>query len=89
MIRSYQISKSLKEMIMNLRDILIKTFTNSTIPEEIKDLKMDDFEEWDSLGNFNLILAIETEFQIQFDMDDLEKLTSISEIKKAIDNALS
>lgn len=74
---------------MNLRDILKKTFKNSTIPEEIKDLKMGDFEEWDSLGNFNLILAIETEFQIQFDMDDLEKLTSILEIQKAIDNALS
>lgn len=74
---------------MNLRDILIKTFKNSAIPEEIKDLKMGDFEEWDSLGNFNLILAIETEFQIQFDMEDLEKLTSISEIQKAIDNAIS
>lgn len=74
---------------MNLRDILIKTFKNSVIPEEIKDLKMGDFDEWDSIGNFNLILAIETEFQIQFDMDDLEKLTSISEIQKAIDNALS
>ena len=74
---------------MNLRDILIKTFKNSTVPEEIKDLKMGDFEEWDSLGNFNLILAIETELKIQFDMDDLEKLTSISEIQKAVDNALS
>jgi len=50
---------------------------------------MGDFDEWDSLGNFNLILAIETEFQIQFEMDDLENLTSISEIQKAIDNALS
>ena len=79
----------MKEITMNLRDILIKTFKNSTVPEEIKDLKMGDFEEWDSLGNFNLILAIETEFQIQFDMDDLEKLTSISEIQKAVDNALS
>lgn len=74
---------------MNLREILTKTFRNSTVPEEIEDLKMGDLEEWDSLGNFNLILAIETEFQIQFDMDDLEKLTSISEIKKAINDALS
>lgn len=89
MIRSYQILKSMKEITMNLRDILIKTFKNSTVPEEIKDLKMGDFEEWDSLGNFNLILAIETEFQIQFDMEGLEKLTSISEIQKAIDDALS
>jgi len=74
---------------MNLRDILVQTFKQSLIPENIQGLKMGDFDEWDSLGNFNLILAIETEFQIQFDMDDLENLTSISEIQKAIDNALS
>jgi len=74
---------------MNLRDVLIRTFKNSLIPKDIQDLKMGDFDEWDSLGNFNLILALESEFQIQFDMDDLEKLTSISEIQKAIDNALS
>ena len=77
------------EKTMNLRDILVQTFKQSLIPENIQGLKMGDFDEWDSLGNFNLILAIETEFQIQFDMDDLEKLTSISEIQKAIDNALS
>jgi len=77
------------EKTMNLRDILVQTFKQSLIPEDIQGLKMGDFDEWDSLGNFNLILAIETEFQIQFNMDDLEKLNSISEIQKAIDNALS
>jgi len=74
---------------MSLHDVLVQTFKQSLIPEDIQDLKMGDFDEWDSLGNFNLLLALETEFQIQFDMDDLEKLTSISEIQKAIDNALS
>ena len=74
---------------MSLHDVLVQTFKQSLIPEDIQDLKMGDFDEWDSFGNFNLLLAIETKFKIQFDMDDLEKLTSISEIKKAIDNALS
>ena len=74
---------------MNLRDILIKTFNNSVIPEEIKDLKMGDFDEWDSLGNFNLILAVETQYEIQFDMDELEHLTSIAAIEEAIEGALS
>ena len=50
---------------------------------------MGDFDEWDSLGNFNLILAIETQYEIQFDMDELENLTSIASITKAIENALS
>ena len=74
---------------MSLRDVLIQTFPNSKIPEDIKDLKMGDFDEWDSLGNFNLILAIESQYQIQFDMDELEKLTSVSKIQKGIDDALS
>ena len=79
----------MKEQTMNLRDILIRTFKNSTIPEEIKDLKMGDIEEWDSLGNFNLLLAVEAEYKIQFDFDELENLTSVSSIQKSVDNALS
>ena len=72
-----------------LRKILIDTFRNSTIPEDISDLKMGDFDECDSLGNFNLILAIEQNFKIQFKIEDMEKLNSIKEIKKGIKNALS
>jgi acyl carrier protein len=79
----------MKEIIMNLRDILIKTFNNSVIPEEIKDLKMGDIDEWDSLGNFNLILAVETQYEIQFSMDELENLTSIAAIEEVIEDALS
>ena len=74
---------------MDLRDILIKTFNNSVIPEEIKDLKMGDIDEWDSLGNFNLILAVETQYEIQFNMDELENLTSIAAIEEVIEDALS
>jgi acyl carrier protein len=79
----------MKEIIMNLRDILIKTFNNSVIPEEIKDLKMGDIDEWDSLGNFNLILAVETQYELQFNMDELENLTSIAAIEEVIEDALS
>ena len=74
---------------MSLRKILIKTFSNSKIPENIDDLKLGDFDEWDSLGNFNLILAIEQNYQIQFDIETLEKLTSIKEIKRALEYDLS
>ena len=74
---------------MNLRNILMQTFKNSAIPEEIKDLKMGDVDEWDSLGNFNLILAVESQYKIQFNMDELENLTSVSSIQKAIEDALS
>ena len=74
---------------MSLRQILIDTFTKSNIPENIDDLKMGDFEEWDSIGNFNLILAVEQKYKIQFDMENLDKIKSIKDIKKFLENDFS
>tara|TARA_B100002019_G_scaffold261199_1_gene247785 strand:- start:228 stop:455 length:228 start_codon:yes stop_codon:yes gene_type:complete len=74
---------------MSLRQILIDTFTKSNIPENIDDLKMGDFEEWDSIGNFNLILAVEQKFKVQFDMENLDKIKSIKDIKKFLEKDVS
>ena len=74
---------------INLREVLVEVFANSNIPKEIDDLKIGDFEEWDSLGNFNLILAIEQKYGIQFNIEDLENLTSIKAIKKSLNNDFS
>ena len=74
---------------MNLRQILVDTFTNTNIPENIDDLKMGDFEEWDSIGNFNLILAVEQKYKVQFDMENLDKIKSIKDIKKFLENNVS
>ena len=58
-------------------------------PENIDDLKMGDIDEWDSMGNFNLILAIEQKYGIRFNIEDLDKLRSVKEIKKLLDNDFS
>ena len=71
---------------MSLRQILIDTFTKSNIPENIDDLKIGDFEEWDSIGNFNLILAVEQKYKVQFDIENLDKIKSIKDIKKFLEN---
>ena len=74
---------------MSLRQILIKTFPNSSIPEDIHELKMGDIEEWDSMGNFNLILAVEQQYGVRFNIDDMEKVKSVREIIKALGNDFS
>ena len=74
---------------MSLRQILVDTFTNTNIPENIDDLKIGDFEEWDSIGNFNLILAVEQKYKVQFDMENLDKIKSIKDIKKFLENNVS
>ena len=74
---------------MNLRQILVDTFTNTNIPENIDDLKIGDFEEWDSIGNFNLILAVEQKYGVRFDISNLDKIKSVKDIKNFLDNDFS
>tara|TARA_B100001559_G_scaffold244758_1_gene207828 strand:- start:127 stop:354 length:228 start_codon:yes stop_codon:yes gene_type:complete len=74
---------------MSLRQILVDTFTNTNIPENIDDLKIGDFEEWDSIGNFNLILAVEQKYGVRFDISNLDKIKSVKDIKKFLDNDFS
>ena len=74
---------------MSLRQLLIKTFPNSSIPKDIHELKMGDIEEWDSMGNFNLILAVEQHYGVQFNLDDMEKIKSVREIIKALGDDFS
>lgn len=69
---------------MSLRRILKETFPTSNVPNRIDHLKMGDLEEWDSIGNFNLILAVEEHYQKKFTVEEIEKLNSIAEIKKAL-----
>jgi acyl carrier protein len=74
---------------MSLRKIIVDTFSKSNIPENIDNLKMGDIDEWDSIGNFNLILAIEQKYGIRFNMEDLDNLKSVKEIKRLLENDFS
>ena len=44
------------------------------------DASQDSLHEWDSLGNYNLLLDIEKNFSIKFKSTDLIKITSINQI---------
>lgn len=63
-----------------LRKILSSTFPNSSIPENFLNLMIGDLEEWDSLGNFNLLLAIEAQYSVRFSIEEMSSLKSINQI---------
>ena len=65
----------------DLESILKKTFTKSKIPKKIDKLKMGDFHEWDSIGNFSLLLNIEEFYKIKFSIDEMADLKGIKKIK--------
>ena len=71
-----------KKIIESLKN----TFSKSKIPKNISELKIGDLKEWDSLGNYNLLLDIEKSFKIRFNSTDLTKITTIKQIISHIRN---
>ncbi len=62
------------------KKVFVETFE---IEESIlNDLKYQDIEQWDSLGHMSMIAALEDEFEIMFEMDDI---IDFSSFKKGIE----
>ena len=60
------------------KEIFIKSLNlkNSDFNESIK---YNDVPEWDSIGHMNLISALEDEFKISIDTDDVVEFSSFKE----------
>mgnify|MGYP003389846655 FL=1 len=63
---------------------LKKVFPRSKINKNIQDLKINSVKEWDSLGNFNLLLEIEKNFKFRFSPDQMSEVKSIKQIYKIL-----
>jgi len=71
-----------------LRLILETVFKESEIPDDLSSLKMNDFEEWDSIGNFTLLLAVEDKYNVKFDLSEMPELNSIASIMLALEKRM-
>jgi acyl carrier protein len=61
---------------------LSRVFT-SAFEEEVKltlDTKKEDLEAWDSINHLNLIVELESEFDVTFDSHEIEGLNSIKNL---------
>ena len=61
---------------------LFKNALNIKDGTVIKELKYNDIEEWDSIGHMSLMSALEEEFKISLDTDDI---VNFSSFKKGIE----
>ena len=71
--------------IQKIKATMTDVFAGTDLPDDIFGLKMDDFKEWDSVGNFNLLLAIEDSFGIRFDIDEITTIRSVSQILESLE----
>lgn len=46
---------------------------------------IDTLPGWDSAGHLNLIMAVEAEFEIQFEIEEMESLTSVAAIRARLE----
>ena len=44
-----------------------------------------DIEDWDSLAQINLLVAIKKEFKINFDLEEVSKYKNVEDMVKAIE----
>lgn len=67
------------EIFTQLELIFLDTFTDGDCVISI-DTERDDIEEWDSLSHIRLLTAIETSFDIQFDLEEIGDISSVASL---------
>jgi len=72
--------------IKDIERILYEVFPIKKFSEEVEQLKYGDFKEWDSLGNFNLLLAVEEFYSIRFTPEEINTIRSIKQILTCLQN---
>jgi acyl carrier protein len=75
----------MSEYLEILREILGRAFPNSEIPRDLSQLGYGSLDEWDSLGNFALLLLVEQRFNIQFTMQEMAEIRSLKDIINRIE----
>lgn len=71
--------------------ILEEIFRDVFDEEEIvlsREITSDDIEDWDSLAQINLIIAIEQEFKVKFTLDEVSQLPNIGAMLDLIGSKL-
>lgn len=68
-----------------LQEVFRDVFDDETIIIS-RETTADDIEDWDSLTNFQLIMAIEMEFGIKFTAEKITELKNVGDIMDYIES---
>lgn len=71
-----------------IKEIIVDVL-NIKISELKKDSSPDTIENWDSLKHINIIIALETEFNIEFDDEDIINMIDYQCIEQIIKDKIS
>ena len=68
----------------SLRDLLIEFFQ---LPAEtaVEELKQTSVAQWDSVAMVQIITELQSVYGVEFELDEIEKLTTYAEIRAALE----
>lgn len=70
---------SREEVFDKLQEIFADVFDDDTL-EITEETNSNDIEDWDSLEQINLVVAIEKVFSLKFNMTEVGKLKNVGEM---------
>jgi acyl carrier protein len=70
-----------------LNDIFRQVFDDPSIVLK-RETTADDIDEWDSLSHINLVIAVETKFNIRFALGELQALKNVGEMADLIEKKI-
>ncbi|MBR3000220.1 MAG: acyl carrier protein [Oscillospiraceae bacterium] len=76
-----------KELLEAVAEILRDIFDDDTL-EVTESTCSDDVEDWDSLEQINILVAIQDRFGIQFSLDDVSDLKDVGDTLDLIERKL-
>lgn len=75
-------SSSLLERIRDIAADVLQIPAGQITPES----STENTGNWDSVHHLNLVLALEQEFDTQFDPEEIDKMTSIQQVVEAVES---
>jgi len=78
-----------KTTLSRIKEIMVLIFPNLTKEEIRESTARSDIEKWDSLQHLNLIMSLESEFEIQFTPEEIRSIKKVSDIKRIIEKKMN
>ena len=66
---------------MSIEKIFCEVMELKELPKNFEKIKMGNIVQWDSIGNMNLLMALEEHFSIRLTIEEMSKINSIAKIR--------
>lgn len=75
-----EVKEKVFEIIANVLSVNVEDITLETT--------VGDFPSWDSLGQLNILQAVQDEFEVEFEPEEMMDIEDVNDIIKAVESKL-